>query len=113
VLPVEITARLMNVASMVFVSTVFGARTSGVDSTIKGSAVIAALGASGKSLAAEIPPSTNTAKIDNKVVFKKSPLTAIDSEAPALCFPLATDLLRSVMKRDYVRPCTRAIARTC
>jgi hypothetical protein len=66
------------------------------------SAVIPALGASGNSFAIEVPARMNRAKAE----------PMIDFMVAAPLFALATDLLRSVMSRDYVGTCTSAIART-
>jgi len=84
VLPLEMMARLTNVASIGFFSRNFRAGAGKGVSTMNMSAVITVLGASGNSFAAEIPVRINRANTENKIDF---------------------------MNRDYVGTCTSAIAR--
>jgi hypothetical protein len=75
-------------------------------------AVISALGAFGNSFAAATAVNTSTSNAECKVDFMiVSPLTG-ECEAAALCFAFPTDLLRFVMRRDYVGTCSSTIGRT-
>jgi hypothetical protein len=95
-----------------FCSRIFGVDPVEGASTMYASAVITALGASGSSFAIEVPDMMNRARAEQMIDFMiASPLVGIDCEVPA-SFVLATGLLRSVMRRDYVGTCTSAIGRT-
>ena len=97
-LPVEITARLRKVAPMSFFSKSLGAAAGVCASTMYASGVITVLGASGSSLAMEIPVKVSRASAENMIDFMiASPVIGIDCEALALRFALAFDWLRSVM----------------
>ena len=119
-LPVETSARLANFRSTTGRFSSFGAVGAGagfeLDTKNPGSgsadAVADALGALGSSFAAEIPDIIITANITYKVDFMRGSPKLDWTICSGSDLTLASDLLRFVMSRDYVRECTCTIART-